>query len=836
MEPASIKQNKTLPVMTPPHPTPVSPVPILGQGAAPPLGPNPVKSETDPVCGMKVAPRADRAVEHAGKTYFFCCPGCATKFSADPEKYLGVGDPVQSAPDPSARAAKAEEGVLYTCPMDPEVRQSGPGSCPICGMALEPLVATVEVDRSELDAMRRRFWICAVCALPLVVPGMRDIFPGVALESGIREFLESRVVGDIEALLGSIVVLWGGLPFFQRAWTSLRTGKLNMFSLIGLGTGVAFLFSWLGLVFPGDLPDAFKINGVAPLYFEAAAVIITLALLGQVLELRARSQTNAAVRSLIALAPHTAVRVNATGTEEEVPLDAVRPGDVLRVKPGGHIPVDGLVTEGHSSVDESMITGESLPVLKQPGAQLQAGTLNQTGSFLMRCEKVGAQTLLAQIVRLVSEASRSRAPIQKLADRVAAWFVPAVLAIALLTFLVWTLYGPQPALANGLVAAVSVLIVACPCALGLATPISLMVGIGRGATEGILLKDAEALETMRKVDTLVFDKTGTLTEGKPRVEQVVAAAGFTEDDLIALACALERRSEHPLARAILDYGAARVRLEPPVEDFRAIAGLGVEGRVGGRSVSFGNAALLEAKEVDFAIAAPKVKEARAKAQTLMFLAVDGRYAGFIAVVDPIKTNTRAAVSELKSQALRLIVLTGDNRTTATSVARQVGIDEIEADVLPEAKYRFIEKLQGEGRVVAMAGDGINDAPALARANVGIAMGDGTAIALDSAGIVLVKGDLMAIARVRQLSQETMRNIRQNLFFAFFYNLVGVPLAAGILYPEWGILLNPMLASAAMALSSVSVICNALRLRGSLRPGDPSRQIGPLPVVSGKGCH
>jgi heavy metal translocating P-type ATPase len=701
-------------------------------------------------------------------------------------------------------------------------------------MALEPLVATVEVDRSELDAMRRRFWICAVCALPLVVPGMRDIFPGVALESGIREFLESRVVGDIEALLGSIVVLWGGLPFFQRAWTSLRTGKLNMFSLIGLGTGVAFLFSWLGLVFPGDLPDAFKINGVAPLYFEAAAVIITLALLGQVLELRARSQTNAAVRSLIALAPHTAVRVNATGTEEEVPLDAVRPGDVLRVKPGGHIPVDGLVTEGHSSVDESMITGESLPVLKQPGAQLQAGTLNQTGSFLMRCEKVGAQTLLAQIVRLVSEASRSRAPIQKLADRVAAWFVPAVLAIALLTFLVWTLYGPQPALANGLVAAVSVLIVACPCALGLATPISLMVGIGRGATEGILLKDAEALETMRKVDTLVFDKTGTLTEGKPRVEQVVAAAGFT--DLIALACALERRSEHPLARAILDYGAARVRLEPPVEDFRAIAGLGVEGRVGGRSVSFGNAALLEAKEVDFAIAAPKVKEARAKAQTLMFLAVDGRYAGFIAVVDPIKTNTRAAVSELKSQALRLIVLTGDNRTTATSVARQVGIDEIEADVLPEAKYRFIEKLQGEGRVVAMAGDGINDAPALARANVGIAMGDGTAIALDSAGIVLVKGDLMAIARVRQLSQETMRNIRQNLFFAFFYNLVGVPLAAGILYPEWGILLNPMLASAAMALSSVSVICNALRLRGSLRPGDPSRQIGPLPVVSGKGCH
>jgi len=613
-------------------------------------------------------------------------------------------------------------------------------------------------------------------------------------------------------VLATPVVLWAGWPFFERAWLSFKTWNLNMFSLIGIGTGAAYVFSLIGLLFPALLPEAFKINGMVPLYFEAAAVIVTLVLMGQVLELRARSQTNSAIKSLLALAPNTAVRVKADGSEEEVHLDDVHVGDILRVKPGTKVPVDGVVTDGRSNVDESMITGEPIPAEKQAGSKVTAGTVNQLGSFLLRAEKVGAETLLSQIVHMVNEASRSRAPIQKLADRVSGWFVPGVVASAVIAFAVWALVGPAPALANALVVAVSVLIIACPCALGLATPISIMVGIGRGAREGVLIKDAEALELMEKVDTLVIDKTGTLTEGAPKVQKVFAAPGFTDAEVLAHGAALEKMSEHPLAQAVLNYAQDQKSALAPVENFEAVTGKGVRGRINGKLALLGNLPLMHDAGIDVAPIEAEAQHLRELGQTVMFVGYDNRLAGLIGVADPIKSTTREAIAQLRASGLRIVVLTGDNATTAAAVAKQLGIDEVKAEVMPADKYKTVQALQKEGRIVAMAGDGVNDAPALAAANVGIAMGTGTDAALNSARIVLVKGDLRGIAKARLLSQGTMRNIRQNLFFAFVYNFLGVPIAMGVLYPFFGILLSPMLASAAMSMSSVSVIGNALRLR------------------------
>ncbi len=698
--------------------------------------------------------------------------------------------------------------TLYTCPMHPEIRQIGPGSCPKCGMALEPLVATVQADTTEIDDMSRRFWVSVVLTVPLLIVTMSEFVPGLNL----HHFFGTGFFNWLQGALGTPVVLWAGWPFFTRAWASFRTWQLNMFSLIGLGTGAAWLFSVVALLWPQLLPEAFKMNGVAPLYFEAAAVITALVLLGQVLELRARSRTNAAVKSLLALAPNTALRINAAGSEEDIHLDQVQVGDVLRVKPGEKIPVDGLVTDGHSNVDESMITGEPMPAEKAVGNAVTAGTVNQTGSFLMRAEKVGADTLLAQIVQMVSDAGRTRAPIQKLADQVSAWFVPAVMTIAVVAFIVWAVFGPAPALAYGLVVAVSVLIIACPCALGLATPISIMVGVGRGAQEGVLIKDAEALELMEKVDTIVIDKTGTLTEGRPKVQRVVAAAGFAAADVLARCAALENLSEHPLAQAITTYAKEQASPALTLHNFESVTGKGVRGLIDGNTLALGNAAMMQLVGADTAAVATDIAGFRAAGETVMFLAIDGRFAGYIGVADPIKPTTRQAIAELKASGLHIVVVTGDNAATAGAVAKQVGIDDVQAEVLPEDKYRAVQALQRDGHIVAMAGDGINDAPALAQANVGIAMGTGTDVAMNSARIVLVKGDLTGIARARILSQKTMRNIRQNLFFAFVYNFIGVPVAAGVLYPAFGIVLSPMLASAAMALSSVSVIANALRLR------------------------
>ena len=694
--------------------------------------------------------------------------------------------------------------------MHPQVRQAGPGHCPICGMTLEPLAGTTGPDNRELHDMTRRLWVSAVLTAPLLVVTMGDLVPGV----GLHHWLGSAAFNWIQGILGTPVVLWAGWPFFERAWTSFRSLHLNMFSLIGLGTGAAWLFSVIALLRPQLLPDDFKMNGVAPLYFEAAAVITALVLLGQVLELRARSRTNAAVKSLLALAPNSATRVRADGSDEPVHLDQVQVGDLLRVKPGEKIPVDGTVTEGHSSVDESMITGEPIPVEKTTGASVSAGTINQTGSFLMRARKVGADTLLARIVHMVGDASRTRAPIQKLADQVSAWFVPAVIGIALVAFAAWALWGPPPALAHGLVVAVSVLIIACPCALGLATPISIMVGVGRGAQQGVLIKDAEALELMEKVDTIVIDKTGTLTEGRPKVQRVVAVACHDTADVLALCAALERQSEHPLAQAITARASEQGSRTLVVTDFESVTGKGIRGQVERKAVALGNAALMELAGADLTAVAADVSGYRTEGETVMFLAVDGRLAGYVGVADPIKPSTPQAVAELRASGLRIVLLTGDNAVTAAAVARQVGIDEVKAEVLPEDKYVQVQQLQQAGRIVAMAGDGVNDAPALAQANVGIAMGTGTDVAMNSARVVLVKGDLSGIARARVLSQKTMRNIRQNLFFAFAYNLVGIPIAAGALYPAFGIVLNPMIASAAMALSSVSVIINALRLRAA----------------------
>ena len=758
------------------------------------------RTAVDPVCGMKVDPaRSRHRHEHAGTVHHFCCGDCQAKFASDPDRYLG----------PKPAAAPAAPDAIYTCPMHPEVRQVGPGACPICGMALEPETVSAETaPNPELADMVRRLWIGLVLAVPVVLleNGMHLLghrFDAV-VPPGLNVWLQ--------LILATPVVLWAGWPFFQRGWASLRTRNLNMFTLIALGTGVAWAYSLLAVLAPGLFPPAFHgANGVVPVYFEAASVITVLVLVGQVLELRARERTGGAIRALLALAPKTARRVEPDGRDAEVPLEAVQPGDLLRVRPGDRVPVDGTVVEGTSAVDESMVTGESLPVEKGQGAAVIGGTLNGRGSFVMRAGKVGSETMLARIVQLVAQAQRSRAPIQRLADRVAGWFVPSVVGVAVLAFLAWWLLGPAPSLAYGLIAAVSVLIIACPCALGLATPMSIMVGVGRGAGLGVLVRDAAALERLEKVDTLVLDKTGTLTEGRPKVTELVALAG-DGDELLRLAAALERSSEHPLAEAIVAAAAERSVAPPPATDFVSLTGKGVRGVVDGQEVALGNEAMM--RELDLATGgvAARVEALRGQGATVMYLARGRELMGLIAVADPVKASTPAALASLRAAGLRIVMLTGDSRATADAVARGLGIAEVEAEVLPEAKAAAVARLRGQGRVVAMAGDGVNDAPALAAADVGIAMGSGTEIAIESAGIVLVKGDLAAIARARALSGATMRNIRQNLFFAFAYNALGVPIAAGLLYPALGLFLSPMLAAAAMALSSVSVIGNAARLR------------------------
>ena len=754
----------------------------------------------DPVCGMTVDPHTTpHRHSHHGRSYYFCAGGCRTKFAANPEKYLGDKDK-SSEPVP--------EGAVYTCPMHPEVRQIGPGSCPICGMALEPELATAETGPNpELADMTRRFWIGLALTVPLFVLEM-----GAHL-FGAHRWIDQAWSNWIQWVFATPVVLWAGAPFFVRGWQSLRTRNLNMFTLIAMGTGVAYGYSVVATIAPGLLPASLRgDDGAAAVYFEAAAVITVLVLLGQVLELRAREATSGAIRALLDLQPKTARRVKDDGSEDDVPLDAVAIGDLIRVRPGESVPVDGNVTEGRSAIDESMVTGESMPVTKEPGANVLAGTINRSGSFVMRAGKVGRDTLLAQIVQMVAAAQRSRAPIQRLADQVSGWFVPAVIATAALAFLAWALFGPEPRSAYGLVAAVSVLIIACPCALGLATPMSIMVGVGRGAQAGVLVKNAEALERMERVDTLVVDKTGTLTEGRPKVVAIVPARGFVENEVLRYAASVERASEHPLAAAIVAAAAAR-RIElARVLGFDSPAGKGAVGVVERRRVALGNAAFLAELAIDTTSTEGDARRLRQDGATAIFVAIDGKVAGVIGIADPIKETTPAAVAALRAQGLHVVMLTGDNRITAEAVARRLGIDEVEADVLPDRKAAAVERLRRHGRVVAMAGDGVNDAPALAAADVGIAMGTGADVAIESAGITLLKGDLMGIVRARKLSAVTMRNIRQNLFFAFVYNAAGVPIAAGVLYPFLGVLLSPAIAAAAMALSSVSVVANALRLR------------------------
>jgi Cu+-exporting ATPase len=693
--------------------------------------------------------------------------------------------------------------------MHPEIVRDAPGSCPICGMALEPMTPSADDEgNAELRDMQRRFWVSAAFSLPLVAFVMSDMIPGRPLQNA----LAPRLLAWVEFALGTPVVLWGGWPFFVRGFESLRTRSLNMFTLIAIGTGAAYAYSFVAVLAPGVFPASFReMGGQVGTYFEAAAVIVTLVLLGQVLELRARSRTGAAIRALLGLAAKTARRLGDDGVEEDVPLDAVKPGDRLRVRPGEKVPVDGVVVEGRSAIDESMLTGEPLPVEKVAGDRVVGATINQTGSLVMRAERVGAETLLAQIVRMVSEAQRSRAPIQRLADVVAGWFVPAVIVVAVLTFAAWASIGPDPRFAHALVNAVAVLIIACPCALGLATPMSIMVATGKGANTGVLFKNAEAIEVLRTVDTLVVDKTGTLTEGKPRLVSVLPAEGVAETELLRAAASLERGSEHPLAAAIVAGAEERGAAPEPSEGFEARTGKGVVGKVGGRSVALGNAALLADLGVDANALAAHAEELRQTGQTAMFVAIDGRIAGLLGVADPIKQTTPEAIAQLHAEGLRLVMLTGDAKSTANAVAAKLGLDEVIAEVLPEQKVDVVKRLQAEGRIVAMAGDGVNDAPALAQAQVGIAMGTGTDVAMESAGVTLVKGDLRGIARARKLSRATMRNIRQNLFFAFVYNALGVPIAAGVLYPTFGLLLSPMIAAAAMSLSSVSVIGNALRL-------------------------
>jgi Cu+-exporting ATPase len=760
----------------------------------------------DPVCGMTVTPGRAKggSATHDGHEYWFCNPKCREKFLADPAKYL-ARPPAPAAPLAASKNA-ADSDVIYTCPMHPEVRQKGPGNCPICGMALEPEMPTLEEQPNhELIDMTRRFWISLALTVPLFALAMLEMF-GVAL-------VAPRMRSWIELVLATPVVVWGGLPFFERGWQSVKNRSPNMFTLIALGTGAAFGYSLLATLVPTIVPDTMRgRDGSVPIYFEAAAVITTLVLLGQVLELRARSATSGAIRALLGLAPKAARRLRPDGSEEDVPIEHIQVGDRLRVRPGERIPVDGVVVEGHSSVDESMITGEPIPVEKTAGDKVTGGTLNATGSFVMRAERVGKDTLLAQIVRMVAEAQRSRAPIQKLADRVSAWFVPAVMLIAVATAIVWGAMGPEPRLAHALVNAVAVLIIACPCALGLATPMSIMVATGRGAQLGVLVRRAEALEVLERVDTLVVDKTGTLTEGRPRLASISVVDRMTEEQALAYAAALERSSEHPLAAAILEAAKDRGIKIPEATDFSSVTGGGVRGTVDGKQVQLGNARFMESNAADLGSLAERAERQRAEGQTVMFLAVDRHVVAAIGVADPIKATTKEAIRALHAEGLRIIMLTGDSRVTAAAVAKELGLDDVIAEVVPEQKRDAIAKLQREGHVVAMAGDGVNDAPALAQADVGIAMGTGTDVAIESAGITLVKGDLRGVVRARQLSKATMRNIRQNLLFAFLYNTLGVPIAAGVLYPFFGILLSPMLASAAMSLSSVSVITNALRLR------------------------
>ena len=805
---------------------------------------------TDPVCGMHVENEATaEKMEYQGIKYHFCCSGCLNKFQANPEQYLNPPAKKSSCCAGEAENKPRQESnkeIEYTCPMHPEIRQMGPGACPKCGMdlepvapvatikktqytcpmhpeivrdepgncpkcgmALEPMTVAADEDNAELISMSRRFWISLALALPVLFSAMGAEFWPEKMAAIIDPVRRQW----FELVLATPVVLWGGWIFYERAWQSIVTRNLNMFTLIGLGISVAWLYSIIAVVFPGIFPSAvFNEFGVVPVYFEAAAVITTLILLGQVLELRARSQTNAAIKLLLGLAPNTARIVRDDGTEEDIPIEHVKPGDRLRIRPGEKVPVDGIVIDGSSSVDESMVTGEPIPVSKHIEDKLIGATVNGTGSLVMEAQRVGSDTLLAQIVHMVAEAQRSRAPIQKLVDIVSGYFVPAVVVIAVITFIVWNIWGPDPKLAHALINAVAVLIIACPCALGLATPMSIMVGTGKGAMMGVLFKNAEALEIMRKVDTLVVDKTGTLTEGKPRLVSVVASQGYDESTVLRLGASLERNSEHPLAEAIVEGAKERNVVFAEVKDFKSVTGKGVNGKVDGKQVAIGNARLLE----DLAIQGDGLKEKaealRRDGQTAMFVAIDGKAAGILGVADPIKASTAEAIKALHEEGIRIVMLTGDSRTTAQAVAAKLNIDEVVAEVLPEQKAEIVKQYQAEGQMVAMAGDGINDAPALAQAHVGIAMGTGTDVAMESAGVTLVKGDLRGIARARRLSRATMSNIRQNLFFAFIYNTLGVPVAAGVLYPFFGLLLSPMIAAAAMAFSSLSVISNALRLK------------------------
>ena len=756
----------------------------------------------DPVCGMGVdSHRASWRTEHQGHPYYFCSEGCYKKFLDNPERYLKPEE---------AEKTKVPEGTIYTCPMHPEIRQVGPGSCPICGMALEPVLVTADAaPNPELADMSRRFWIGLLLTIPVFLLEMGGHLTGLA------ERIGQQNSNWLQLALATPVVLWAGWPFFERGWHSVVSRNLNMFTLIAMGTGVAWLYSVIATVFPDIFPHAVKGHGDAmPVYFEAAAVITVLVLLGQVLELRARESTGGAIRALLDLAPKTAKRVLENGSEEEVALDHVKIGDKLRVRPGEKVPVDGVVTEGRSAVDESMVTGESMPVTKDKGAKVIGGTVNQSGSLIIIAEKIGSETMLARIVALVAEAQRSRAPIQRLADQVSAWFVPAVIVCAILAFAAWATFGPEPRFTLALLAAVSVLIIACPCALGLATPMSIMVSVGRGAGAGVLVKNAEALERMEKVTTIVVDKTGTLTEGKPAVTRIIPSEEFTEDEVLRLSASVERASEHPLAVAIVHAAETRRISIAPVQDFDSPTGKGAHGIVEGRRVVLGNASFLNEQGVDVGALAKAADELRADGATAIFAAVDGRAAGVIAIADPVKKSTPMSLEALKADGIRIVMLTGDNWTTARAVAKRLGISEVEAEVLPDQKSAVVSRYKKAGEVVAMAGDGVNDAPALAAADVGIAMGSGTDVAIESAGVTLLRGDLMGIVRARRLSRATMSNIRQNLFFAFIYNAAGVPIAAGVMYPIFGILLSPVIAAAAMALSSVSVIMNAARLRGA----------------------
>jgi Cu+-exporting ATPase len=792
---------------------------VMGTAAAKPAMSLPILTETskekDPVCGMMVDPqKAATKLDHGGKTYYFCSPRCAERFQAGPQKFLGSPGTTGMEHHPAVKtqsAASAQSGtkdIRYTCPMHPEIVQIGPGSCPICGMALEPMdVVAEEQPDPEYESMRKRFWVSAALSLPLVILSMLGEALGLHWQESTRN--------AVELLLATPVVLWGGWPFFLRFWESLVNRSPNMFTLIGLGTGAAYLYSVAATLFPQFFPASFRdMDGGVAVYFEAAAVITTLVLLGQVLELRARRRTSGAIRELLHLAPQTAHRASAN-SEVDVSLDQVQPGDLLRVRPGERVPVDGTIREGSSAVDESMVTGEPLPIEKNPGDKVTGGTLNTNGSFIMVAERVGSETLLAQIVKVVSEAQRSRAPMQRLADQVAAYFVPGVILAAVLAFIGWLIWGPEPRFAHGLIAAVAVLIIACPCALGLATPMSIMVAVGRGAKAGVLVRNAEALETLARVNTLVVDKTGTLTEGKPFLvgTQIVPGAAITEESLLSLAASIERASEHPLAHAIVRAAEEQNLPLAPVTEFQATPGGGVGGRVLGKLVTVGTLRFLREQGIEFRMAmAGANNQPAVVAWTSIFVSIDGQVTGHLAIADQIKPTTPEAIRALKSEGLRIVMLTGDNRHSAQKVAAELGIDEVRAEVLPQDKGEVVKQLKREGRIVAMAGDGINDAPALAAADVGIAMGTGTDVAIENAGITLLKGDLRGLVRARHLARATVGNIKQNLAFAFVYNLLGIPIAAGIFYPVFGWLLSPMIASAAMSFSSVSVITNALRLR------------------------